>query len=176
MDIEYRMAGDDDLQAIVAFVDYWLTGGAVVDKVPGATHDYFVRVGQQKSYLRKYGVLLALYEGAIVGWAVLTKKRVLIHMLIAAPFRGQGIGKEMLRKLNPAVVRSKYDQKSGDPAVFYRKQGYVKQSSTRVGKKKNIDIFVKEDDVDEVKSKSKRTIDAVASKFKRVNIELCDEW
>lgn len=37
-------------------------------------------------------------------------------------------------------LREEYNG-SGDPAPFYRKQGYVKSGSERVGKKKNIDMF-----------------------------------
>ncbi|MBA7563130.1 hypothetical protein ES708_04783 [subsurface metagenome] len=141
MEILYRKATETDLPAITAFVDYWLTGGGKADGIPGATHDYFVRAGQQKAYLVKYDVMLATCAGEIVGWAVKTKKGVLIHLLIAATFRGRGIGGEMLRKMDPEVVRSKFDQKSGDPAEFYRKQGYVKASPVRVGKKLNIELF-----------------------------------
>lgn len=187
MEIVYRKAVIEDLPAIVAFVDFWLTGGGKAGGIPGAGHDYFVRVGQHESYLKKYDVLLAGYMGAIVGWAVKTKKGVLIHMLIAATFRGQGIGSEMLRRIQPDVVRSKFDQSSGDPAGFYKKHGYVKQTGERVGKKKNIDIFVRPgggentglrsqvkasepakevvSDVRKVSAKRRRTIDVIAEKL-----------
>jgi len=141
MDIKYRNATMDDLPAIVRFVDYWLTGGAVRDRVPGATHDFFVPYGRQKKYLAKYDVLLAICERAIVGWAVKTNRNILIHLLVAVPFRGKGIGGEMLRILSPEIVRSKMDQKSGDPADFYMKQGYYKLSCERFGKKENIELF-----------------------------------
>lgn len=141
MDIEYRMSVTSDLANIVAFVDYWLTGGGKKDGITGAEHDFFVRVGQQKDYLAKYDVMLATCGCEIVGWAVKTKKGVLIHLLIAATFRGKGIGGELLRRMNPQLVRSKFDQKSGDPADFYRKHGYVRKSPVRVGKKLNIEIF-----------------------------------
>lgn len=141
MEIEYRNAVKSDVAAITAFVDYWLTGGGMADGIPGAGHDYFVPAGRQESYVAKYAVLLALYEGEIVGWAVKTKKGVLIHLLVAATFRGRGIGGEMLRRMAPEVVRSKFDQSSGDPAEFYRRHGFIKATDERVGKKKNIDIF-----------------------------------
>lgn len=145
MDIKYRNAVMEDLEAIIRFVDYWLTGGAERDNVPGATHDFFVPYGRQKNYLAKYDVLLAICERAIVGWAVKTNRNILIHLLVAVPFRGKGIGGEMLRRLNPEIVRSKMDQKSGDPADFYMKQGYYKLSCERFGKKENIELFVKVD-------------------------------
>jgi len=145
MEIKYRSATMEDLEAIVRFVDYWLTGGAVSDHVPGATHDFFVPYGRQAKYLAKYDVLLAICERAIVGWAVKTNRGILIHLLVAVPFRGKGIGGEMLRILNPEIVRSKMDQKSGDPADFYMKYGYYKLSCERFGKKANIELFVKVD-------------------------------
>lgn len=145
MEIKYRMAVTEDLPAIVRFVDYWLTGGAQKDKVPGATHDFFVPYGRQRKYLAKYDVLLAICERLIVGWAVKTNRNILIHLLVAVPFRGKGIGGEMLARLNPEIVRSKMDQKSGDPADFYMKYGYYKLSCERLGKKENIELFVKVD-------------------------------
>lgn len=141
MEIEYRNATSDDHAAICAFVDYWLTGGGKADHIQGAGHDYFVRHGQQADYLKKYTVLLALLSGEIVGWAVKTKKNVLIHLLIAATFRGQDIGSEMLRRMKPDVVRSKFDQSTGDPGPFYTKHGFVKAIPEKVGKKLNIEIY-----------------------------------
>ena len=143
MEVEYRNAEISDLNAIVAFVDFWLTGGGLADGVSGASHDFFVPYGRHKAYLVKYQVLLAIYGGEIVGWAVKTKKGVLIHLLVAGTFRGNGIGGEMLRRMDPDSVRSKFDQSTGDPSGFYRKQGYVKASGTRLGKRQNIDIFTK---------------------------------
>ncbi len=143
MEVVYRKAVIEDLPAIAAFVDFWLTGGGKAGGIPGAGHDFFVPVGRHEGYLKKYHVLLAGYKGAIVGWAVKTKKGVLSHLLVAATFRGSGIGSELLKRMSPEVVRSKFDQSSGDPAEFYRKRGYVKASSERLGKKKNIDIFTR---------------------------------
>lgn len=174
MDIEYRKASESDLDAIVAFVDYWLTGGGQADGIPGATHDYFVREGQQKSYLAKYDVMLATLAGEIVGWAVKTNRGVLIHMLIAATFRGRGIGGEMLRRLRPLAVRSKYDQKSGDPAAFYEKQGFVKVQAERVGKKKNIDIFVKASDSEVGGERNKANGGEVAKNESAASGNACD--
>ena len=144
MVVEYRKAEIFDLERLAAFVDFWLTGGGVADGVPGAGHDFFVPVGRHEAYLAKYAVLLALYEGEIVGWAVKTKKGVLIHLLVAGTFRGNGIGGEMLRRMDPEVVRSKFDQSTGDPSGFYRKYGYVKVMGERLGKKKNIELYAKQ--------------------------------
>jgi len=150
MEIKYRNAVMEDLAAIVRFVDYWLTGGAEKDKVPGATHDFFVPFGRQRKYLERYNVLLAICERVIVGWAVKTNRNILIHLLVAVPFRGKGIGGEMLRILSPEIVRSKMDQKSGDPADFYMKYGYYKLSGERLGRKSNIELFVKVDKGEEI--------------------------
>lgn len=154
MEVEYRKAVMSDLKRIVAFVDFWLTGGGIPDKVPGCGHDFFVPVGRHEAYLAKYGVLLATYGSEIVGWAVKTKKGVLIHLLVAGTFRGNGIGSEMLRRMSPDVVRSKFDQSTGDPSGFYLKHGYVKASSERLGKKQNIELFVKNKDLSLAAAKS----------------------
>lgn len=147
MAVEYRSAKSEDLESLTAFVDFWLTGGGQAAGIPGAGHDFFVPKGRHEAYLKKYSVLLATFEGEIVGWAVKTKKGVLIHLLVAATFRARGIGSELLKRMSPEVVRSKFDQSTGDPAGFYRKHGFVKESSERVGKKKNIDVFIRGCDV-----------------------------
>ena len=68
----------------------------------------------------------------------------MIHLLIAADQRGKGIGKEMLRQLNPDIIRSKSDQMTGNPASFYEKNGYVLCNTIQVGKKRNIDLMMKD--------------------------------
>lgn len=168
-------------------MDYWLSGGGKSDHIPNAGHDYFVRHGQHADYLKKYTVLLALVSGEIVGWAVKTHKNVLIHLLIAATFRGQHIGSEMLGRMQPDVIRSKFDQSTGDPGPFYTKLGFVKAIPERVGKKKNIEIYTrpgcesKAKELTSTKARGvanrnhtksensvsvrKRTIDAIAEKF-----------
>lgn len=145
MNIIYRKAGIEDIGAIAVFVDYWLTSGGQINGIKGATHDFFVPLGRHKKYLVKYEVLLAIFEGAIIGWAVKTHLGVLIHLLVGASFRGQGIGGEMIRRMDPVTVRSKSDQKSGDPAGFYGRCGYKKVEGERLGRKGNIELFVKGD-------------------------------
>lgn len=141
MEIKYRAAVQNDLEEIVRFVDYWLSGGAVSDHVPGATHDFFIPPGRHKKYLGEYSVLLAICERVIVGWAVKTHRDILIHLLVAVPFRGRGIGGELLSRLDPEIVRSKMDQKSGDPADFYMKHGYYRLSCEKLGRKSNIELY-----------------------------------
>ena len=142
MDVEYCKADESDLPALQAFVDFWLSGGGIADGVPGSGHDFFVPMGRHEAYLKKYSVLLAKYKSEIVGWAVKTKKGVLIHLLVSGTFRGQGIGSELLQRMKPDVVRSKFDQSTGDPGPFYAKHGFHRQAGPRLGKKQNIDIFI----------------------------------
>lgn len=142
MDLIYRKAKLYDLPNIVTFVDYWATGGAIKAGMSGGVHDFFVPPARHKKYIEEYTTLLAFYETYLIGWAVKTHLNVLIHLLIDARFRGKGIGSQMLQKLNPETVRSKFDQSTGNPAPFYEKHGYLKTSIDRIGKNKNIETFV----------------------------------
>lgn len=193
MDVVYRKAVTDDLDGIANFTDFWIGGLGISCKVPGAGHDFFVPKGRHRDYLRKYAVLLAIYCGEIVGWAVKTNKGVLIHLLVAGTFRGQGIGRKMLDLLEPEVVRSKMDQSTGDPAKFYAKAGYISKSSERLGRKKNIELFIRADGVKStaddnsfwvedkivvsahknsaISGKRQRTIDTIAEKIGLYNKE-----
>lgn len=141
--VEYRIAHESDLPAIVAFVDFWLAGRGLVDSIPGSAHDYFVPAGRHFKYITKYVTLIALVENHIVGWSVKTHLGVLIHLLVAGTFRHRGIGTELLRRQDPKSVRSKMDQAAGNPAEFYADHGYARSSSKRTGKKQNIETFVK---------------------------------
>lgn len=141
--IEYRKAADSDLDRIAKFADYWLGGKAKSDHIPLAGKDFFIPIGQHKDYLRKQEVWLALCCGDIVGWSVKTVKGVLIHLLIAATFRGQGIGTELLRLSNPATIRSKWNQSSGDPRRFYERSGFELDTGKKVGRRGKIQVFVR---------------------------------
>ncbi|GAI70036.1 unnamed protein product [marine sediment metagenome] len=143
MQIQYRLANESDLPAIVSFVDFWLKGEGLADKVPGSAHDYFVPAGRHLKYVTKYTTLLALLENCIIGWAVKTHKGVLIHLLVAGTFRNQGIGSQLLKSLDPTQIRSKMDQSAGDPAEFYENLGYVKSPGPSQGRKHNIELFEK---------------------------------
>lgn len=144
VNIEYRKADESDIPAITAFVDFWLKGEGLPDKVPGSAHDYFVPAGRHLKFVTKYTTLLALVENYIIGWAVKTHKGVLIHLLVAGTFRNQGIGGKLLELSNPETVRSKMDQSAGNPADWYRKHGYVKSAGPAQGKKHNIELFTRE--------------------------------
>lgn len=140
--IIYRRATIADLDNIQIFVDYWLSGRALRDNKNGG-NDYFVSKGQHKSYLKNSHVLIAVEEGKIVGWAVKGRNDVMIHLLIAGDCRGKGVGTELLKRLNPSVIRSKSDQQTGDPFSFYKKHGYKRASSVKVGKNDNIELLSK---------------------------------
>ncbi len=142
-EIKYRLANETDLPAIVSFVDFWLKGEGLTDKVPGSAHDYFVPAGRHLKYVTKYTTLLALLENCIIGWAVKTHKGVLIHLLTAGTFRCEGIGSKMLKLMDPETIRSKMDQSAGNPAEFYKKRGYVKSAGPAKGKNQNIEVFEK---------------------------------
>lgn len=139
--ITYRTATPNDIPAISAFVDYWLAGRGIADKTPGSAHDYFVPHGRHLKFVTKYVTLLALRDNFIIGWAVKTHLGVLIHLLVAGTFRKQGIGSELLKRLNPESVRSKTDQAAGNPAQFYAGRGFTHAGLPRTGKQKNIEIW-----------------------------------
>ncbi|MFZ2149265.1 MAG: GNAT family N-acetyltransferase [Sedimentisphaerales bacterium] len=150
--VDYRRAGINDVERICKFVDFWLSGRGMKKGAPGAVNDYFVSVGQQRKYVKKYTTLIALLGDEIVGWAVMEPAGTLIHLLVKGDIRGKGIGKKMVQILEPKTVRSKSDQSSGDPIGFYEKIGYRRvervKSMSRLdsdevnpGRVENIDIF-----------------------------------
>ena len=141
--VEYRRARESDIPAITAFVDYWLAGRGLVDKSPGSAHDYFVPAGRHLKFVTKYSTMIALLNNHIIGWAVLTHKNVLIHLLVAGMMRHQGIGSKLLELTDPKTVRSKLDQAAGNPAEFYLKRGYTRAGDIPQGKKHNIELFKK---------------------------------
>lgn len=147
MTVVYRKANERDIPAITAFVDYWLAGRGLADGVPGSAHDFFVPAGRHLKYVTKYTTLIALLDNCIIGWSVKTHLGVLIHLLVAGTFRHRGIGTELLRRQDPDQVRSKMDQTAGNPAEFYEKLGYARAPMPAQGKKQNIELFVKSNDL-----------------------------
>jgi len=143
MTVVYRKADERDIDAISAFVDYWLAGRGLSNGVPGSAHDYFVPAGRHLKYVTKYNTLIALIDNCIIGWSVKTHLGVLIHLLVAGTFRHRGIGTELLRLQKPDIVRSKMDQSAGNPAQFYEKLGYTRAPEPAQGKKHNIELFAK---------------------------------
>lgn len=143
MDIIFKKAKMEDFAAITFFVDFWLSGRGRGSGKEGVANDYFVSHKQHMDYLKRYHVLIARADDEIIGWAVKNHHNVLIHVLIAGDYRGKGIGTEMIRRLEPEVIRSKMDQSTGDPGDFYRRLGYFRIPGERVGRKKNIEFFTK---------------------------------
>lgn len=138
--ITYRPAAASDLPNICKFVDFWLSGGAKRLHIPGGGKDYFVPKGQQIGYLKYKTTYLAVFDNEIIGWAVKSKNKTLIHLLVTPEYRGKGIGGHLLKILDPDFVRSKSDQSTGDPRAFYEKHGYTVTEAGH-GKHKNIDIM-----------------------------------
>ena len=122
--LENRRAVLEDLKDVSRFTDWWLSGRAKAKAIPGAVNDCFISPSQHKKYILKYRTWLWLDGRAIVAWAVIEPSGTLIHMLVAGPYRGYGLGRAMMAFLKPTYVRSKNDQSSGDPRPFYEKCGY----------------------------------------------------
>lgn len=122
--LQIRKASLDDLDLVSCFVDWWLAGRGKSKGVPGATNDYFISKGQHKKYITKYTTWLCFDELEMIGWAVVEPSGTLINMLICGKRRGEGIGRALMDFIKPKYVRSKSDQSSGNPIVFYEKMGY----------------------------------------------------
>lgn len=114
-----------DRKAIYRFVDFWLSGGAKKLGLKGGSTDCFIPHTQQSSYIRRYHVYLLFDSRDLIGWAVINLHGVLIHFLIHGDYRGKGIGGWWLRELKPLGIRSKTNQKTGNPTPFYEKLGYT---------------------------------------------------
>ena len=148
----YRKANENDLKNICRFTDFWLSGRGKAKGVPLTVNDYFISPSQHRKYIIKYTVLLATFDYAIVGWAVLQLNNTLTHLLVAGSHRAQGIGKHMLRLLCPETIHSKSDQSTGNPLQFYKHLGYEYVKSVqskgrfdidkiRPDRPKNIDVL-----------------------------------
>lgn len=150
----YRQARLDDTAKLCKFTDFWLAGRGMRVNAPGAVDDYFLSPSQHRKYITKYYTLLALEGQSIVGWAVLEPSRTLIALLVAGNRRCRGIGKAMMLRLQPDVVRSKSNQSSGDPKSFYLHLGFELKSSER--SRSRLDISV-------VRPERPKTIDVFRS-------------
>lgn len=138
--VEYRKVVPSDFDSVCVFVDKWLSGRAVKE---GGGNDYFVSRAQQREYFAHCHVYLGLVDGEIIAWGVKERTGVLIHLLVNPHYRGQGIGKEMMKRMSPDIVRSKTDQMTGNPKTFYEQCGYKSVSNSLVGKKKNIEFMTR---------------------------------
>lgn len=138
--IIYRKVVKNDFDDVTKFVDKWLSGRAIKE---GGGNDYFVTKNQHKSYFKNCHVWIALDDKKIVAWVVKEKTNILIHLLVAADYRKMGIGQELMRIINPDIIRSKSDQMTGNPNKFYQKMGYKSINKSMVGTKKNIELMTK---------------------------------
>ncbi|MBA7623496.1 hypothetical protein ES703_30892 [subsurface metagenome] len=139
--MDIRKATMEDLPAIIRFVDYWLAGRAKTKGVEFAGDDYFISPRQHRKYINQYDVVLAFDYHFIVGWAVKQHQQTLIHLLISADHRGKGIGKKLLKALDPRIIRCKTDQSTGDPTSFFKKHGYKRLSNIKIGRRRQIQLL-----------------------------------
>ncbi len=137
----FRKATKRDLQIIIKFVDYWLSGRGKNQGENLAGNDYFVSPRQHTKYLNHYDVALAFSGPDIIGWAVKQHQQTLIHLLIDGNFRGKGIGKQLLSLLDPRIIRCKTDQTTGDPTSFFKKHGYNRLSNIKIGRRRQISLL-----------------------------------
>lgn len=136
-----RKATTKDLPAIIQFVDYWLSGRGKTQGEHLAGDDYFISPRQHIKYLNHYDVMIAIFKGEIVGWAVKQHQQTLIHLLIDSNFRSKGIGSKLLKALDPRIIRCKTDQTTGDPTSFFQKYGYKRLSNIKVGRRRQISLL-----------------------------------
>lgn len=140
--VRYRKALVEDIPLIKCFVDFWLSGRGKALKIPNASNDYFITANQHKCKIKYGTVYLAFEDCSLVGWAAKGKNDTLFYLLVAGNRRGQGIGRDLLKLLDPEFVRSKSDQSTGDPLGFYLKMNFEILSPNQ-GRKRNIDILKK---------------------------------
>jgi len=139
MMLKIRTAVLDDLPRICNFVDFWLSGRGKRVAAPGAVDDYFVSSGQQRKYIVKYKTWLCMDGLAIICWGVVEPSGTMITLLVAGDRRNEGIGSMMVKHIKPKFVRSKSDQSSGNPIVFYEKLGYIQVDSVKSRSRLDID-------------------------------------
>lgn len=129
----YRKMNKTDIPKVLAFVDIFLR------------RSWFVR--RKYCYDHMNESYIVLDHEKLVGWIFIGGERVkktLYNLIIHPAYRKKGIGRVLIEKLKPQIIRSKMDQASGDPTKFYEKIGY-KLIEKRVGRRKNINILVRED-------------------------------
>lgn len=143
LSIIYRYASLDDLAAICKFVDFWLSGKAAAEGIEHAGKDYFIAKGRHTAYIKNYKVAIAANDDELLGWGVMQRDGTLIHLLISGDYRGYGIGTQLMQLLQPAAIRSKTDQSTGNPNAFYEHLGFTEHAHSQIGKHMNIDVLKK---------------------------------
>lgn len=139
--IDYQDATIDYLKVVIRFTDFWLSGRGKRLGISGAVDDCFISPSQHKKYITRYRTLLGFYGTKLVSWAVVEPSGTLIHMLVDGSFRGKGIGRQMMKLLQPKFVRSKSNQSTGNPIGFYERLGYRKVATEQSRSRLDIDVI-----------------------------------
>lgn len=127
--LTYRKMIELDIPKVLAFVDIFLR------------KSWFVRRKYCFDHMNESWVVL---DGEkLVGWIFIGGEKVektLYNLIIHPKYRGREIGKTLIEKLKPKIIRSKTDQTTGDPTEFYKKMGY-EVTAMRQGKRRKINIM-----------------------------------
>ncbi len=100
----------------------------------GHLHRVITGIGIDGRYREPCKTYVAIYEEQIVGFGVVTPHAdTLVNLFIHPDYRQQGLGKEMIKLLQPSRIRVKRNMADGDPLVFYEKLGYYKESDVEEG-------------------------------------------
>jgi GNAT superfamily N-acetyltransferase len=141
MNITYRQAEPADLPAIVNFTDHYLSAHAPDKSLRPPHTDAFITRRQHADKIKYATVLLAFDNQTLVAWAIKGKNGSLFNILTHPNYRHHGIATAMIKRLHPAIIRSKTDQSTGDPTPFYESLGYH-VTATAQGKQHNITLLV----------------------------------
>ena len=129
--LTYRQMIEPDIPKVLGFVDIFLR------------KSWFVRRKYCFDHMSESCVVL---DGdKLVGWIFIDGKKVektLYNLIIHPKYRGRNIGRILIEKLQPKIIRSKTDQATGDPTEFYKKLGYEIVEKNQ-GKKRKINIMKK---------------------------------
>lgn len=99
-----------------------------------------VRNPAYQVYAISWAPSLDVARHQIIGLAILGRHTTLFNLYLDPHWRSQGIGSIVVRTLDPEVIRSKTDEKTGDPTPFYERLGY-KVIQERQGKNSNIAVM-----------------------------------
>jgi len=125
----YRKMIETDIPKVLAFVDIFLR------------KSWFVRRKYCFDHMNESWVVLDVDK--LVGWIFIGGKKVektLYNLIVHPKYRGRGIGRILIEKLKPKIIRSKTDQVTGDPTKFYKKMRY-EVTEMKQGRKKKINIM-----------------------------------
>lgn len=129
-----RRARADDLKRIQAFLDSYLR------------RDWFLSPKGLVQMLESLYWWMAECDGELRAVAAMNKQGALMQLLVHPDYRKCGIGRRLLERLRPAIIRSRSDQSTGDPRLFYEKNGYRSVGVTKVGRRRNIELLERRTD------------------------------